>query len=87
MQSKAKSALMYASLKLEIIGARMRKRLTELDVATGTGLSVSTVKDIEGWGANPSLDDILRIVAFLDLELSVRPVERSGAFDNLRQPL
>ena len=70
----SKSLLYYTKMILDEIikKRRVKLKLSQVDLAEMSGISLATVKDIERGKANPSLRTVEKLLDVLGLELLCR---------------
>lgn len=58
-------------LILKLQSERIKKEITQQELAMITGVPVTTISDIEHYAIKPSLEDIVKISVALDISIRV----------------
>ena len=64
------------ALKHAMIEARIKRRLTQADIAKRAGTKQSAISRFERGASNPTLDFIQKLCHALDLKLTITPTKR-----------
>lgn len=67
------------SLGVIIKSARKKKGLTQTEAGKSVGIDQTTISKIERGESNARIDTLFRILAALDMELFVKPREKTAA--------
>lgn len=63
-------------LKCAMIEARIKRRLTQADIAKRAGTKQSAISRFERGASNPTLDFVQKLCHALDLKLTITPTKR-----------